>query len=165
MIKNRKIILLLGGNIGNVKENLSKAINLLTEKLNHPNYISGWYESEPWGFVAQQNFINQVVEFSAVITPIELLNFTQSIENQLGRLPKSGQHYESRTIDIDILFIDNCIIESERLTVPHPLLHRRRFTMMPLMEYWSGLTHPGFNQTISELFKSCEDLSPVKKVD
>ncbi len=165
MIKNRKIILLLGGNIGNVKDNLSKAINLLTKKLNHPNYISGWYESEPWGFDAQQNFINQVVEFSAVITPIELLNFTQSIENQLGRLPKSGQHYESRPIDIDILFIDDCIIESERLTVPHPLLHKRRFTMMPLMEHWSELRHPVLSKTISKLYQSCEDLSPVRKVD
>ncbi len=159
------VILLLGGNQGIVKNYLSKAIKLLSERLSGPIKASNLYESEPWGFEAQQNFINQVVQFKTEMNPHELLVYTQSIEKQLGRKEKAGIQYESRPIDIDILFCDELILQSQRLTIPHPLLHERRFTLLPLMDHWSQFTHPVFKRTIEQLLKDCIDLNPVLKLD
>lgn len=158
-------ILLLGGNQGKVKESLSNAIELLSAKLGKPIRSSNLYESEPWGFEARQNFINQVVEFKSNLNPFELLSYTQSIEKKLGRQEKAGTQYESRPIDIDILFCDDLILQSQRLTIPHPLLHKRRFTLLPLMDHWSNLFHPVLKNNIEQLLKKCEDNCPVRKID
>ncbi|MCU4163874.1 2-amino-4-hydroxy-6-hydroxymethyldihydropteridine diphosphokinase [Carboxylicivirga caseinilyticus] len=164
MIKYNKAILLLGGNIGNTKEYLAKAIKLLTSELCNPCKVSNLYESEPWGFESSQNFINQVVEFDTSKDPITLLDTTQKIEKALGRKEKTGTQYESRPIDIDILFIDNVIFQSERLIIPHKLLHERRFTLLPLSDHWNNLIHPVFNKTIDQLLLECNDKSIVKKI-
>ncbi|TRX72627.1 2-amino-4-hydroxy-6-hydroxymethyldihydropteridine diphosphokinase [Carboxylicivirga sp. M1479] len=161
---NRQI-LLLGGNQGNVLESLKDAIDLLSESLGKPMLQSAYYESEPWGFEASQNFINQVVEFRSGLSPLVLLDFTQSIEKTLGRKAKTGTHYESRPIDIDILFIDDVQISTPRLTVPHSKLHERRFTLLPLMDHWSELLHPTLNQTIRQLNELCADAGCVKRFD
>jgi len=160
-----KVLLLLGGNQGNVKKNLNLAIQLLSQSLGHIITSSGLYQSEPWGFESQQLFINQVLEFRTSITPFELLSITQSIEKQLGRQEKAGTQYEDRPIDIDILFCDNLIIQSTHLTIPHPLLHERRFTLEPLSECWAEFIHPVFKKTIRQLLNECEDSNQVKKLN
>nr|WP_321453713.1 2-amino-4-hydroxy-6-hydroxymethyldihydropteridine diphosphokinase [uncultured Carboxylicivirga sp.] len=165
MKKENNIILLLGGNIGDTQNYFKDAISLLSTRLGSPIKISYCYESEPWGFEASQNFINQVVEFSSFIEPLELLDFTQQTEKKLGRKEKAGNHYESRPIDIDILFIDNLCLESERLTIPHSLLHKRRFTLLPLSDYWNDLIHPKLQQTVDKLLSDCKDGSNVKRID
>ena len=109
-------------------------------------------ESEPWGFESKNSFLNCVVAFDTHLSPIELLNATEEIERRLGRTKKSiGGQYSDRTIDIDILFYGNKVIKSERLTVPHPLLHLRNFVLQPLYEIAPQLTHPAMGRTISEL--------------
>ena len=157
-------ILLLGGNQNDVIDSMQKAIEGLSYRLGSPIKASAYYESEPWGFAAEQNFINQVVEFSSPLSPIDLLDLTQKTEMELGRKAKTGTHYESRPIDIDILFIDSMEINSSRLTVPHPRLHKRRFTLLPLMDHWSGLLHPTMNKSIKQLLNACTDSGTVKKV-
>ncbi len=152
-----RYILLLGGNQNDVIAACQKAIKLLSKDLGQPLIQSAYYESEPWGFEAAQNFINQVAEFQSTINPIEVLNLTQSIEKELGRQTKTGTHYESRPIDIDILFIDEQQIALPRLTVPHPRLHERKFTLAPLMEHWADFHHPTLNKTIRQLTLECKD--------
>lgn len=160
-----KVLLLLGGNQGNVKKNLNLAIQLLSQSLGNIINSSGLYQSEPWGFESQQLFINQVLEFQTPITPFELLSMTQSIEKLLGREKKAGTHYEDRPIDIDILFCDDLIIHSTHLTLPHPLLHERRFTLEPLSECWAEFIHPVFKKSIRQLLNECEDGNQVKKLN
>ncbi|MBR8535060.1 2-amino-4-hydroxy-6-hydroxymethyldihydropteridine diphosphokinase [Carboxylicivirga sediminis] len=160
---NRQI-LLLGGNQGNVIAACKKAVTLLSDSLGDPILQSAYYESEPWGFEASQNFINQVVEFHSTIEATELLTVTQSIEQQLGRQTKTGTHYESRLIDIDILFIDDLQIDLAQLKVPHPRLHERKFTLLPLMDYWSNFMHPTFKKTITQLTHECLDKGIVQRL-
>ncbi|WP_430813895.1 2-amino-4-hydroxy-6-hydroxymethyldihydropteridine diphosphokinase [Carboxylicivirga sp. RSCT41] len=157
-------ILLLGGNQGDVIGSLKKSIGLLSERLGQPILVSEYYESEAWGFEAEQNFINQVVEFNSVLDPAELLDFTQKIEKELGRNKKTGTHYESRPIDIDILFFNDKQIELPRLTIPHPKLHERRFTLLPLLDHWADFVHPVFQKNILQLEESCQDAGMVKKL-
>ncbi|WP_439183000.1 2-amino-4-hydroxy-6-hydroxymethyldihydropteridine diphosphokinase [Carboxylicivirga taeanensis] len=155
-------ILLLGGNQNDVIATCKEAIKLLSHRLGQPVRSSAYYESEPWGFEASQNFINQVVEFTSSCKPLELLNITQAIEKELGRQTKTGTHYESRPIDIDILFINDQIIDLPRLTVPHPKLHERLFTLLPLLDHWGDLEHPLLKKTIKQLALICPDKGIVK---
>ncbi|MBK3518681.1 2-amino-4-hydroxy-6-hydroxymethyldihydropteridine diphosphokinase [Carboxylicivirga marina] len=158
---NRQI-LLLGGNQGNVISSLKTSIELLSQQLGAPIIESSYYESEAWGFEASQNFINMVVEFRSNLEPIELLDFTQKIEKELGRKEKTGTQYESRPIDIDILFINDEQINLPRLIVPHQHLHKRRFTLLPLMEHWADFIHPVYNQSIRTLNSHCNDNGMVR---
>ncbi|MBI9062312.1 MAG: 2-amino-4-hydroxy-6-hydroxymethyldihydropteridine diphosphokinase [Marinilabiliaceae bacterium] len=158
-------LLLLGGNQGDVIKNLQQAIEVLSLHLGKAIQTSAYYESAPWGFAASQNFINQVVEFESSFTPDQLLGITQQIEIQLGRKQKTGTHYESRPIDIDILFIDDCIINTPHLIIPHPRLHQRRFTLLPLLDHWQDLWHPKLGKTIRELLSICEDDGIVNRLD
>ena len=165
MKTKNKVILLLGGNIGNTKKFLYHAIRLLSIELGAPTKQSHLYESEPWGFDASQNFINQVVEFQTEIEPLTLLDFTQKTEIELGRQKKVGTHYESRPIDIDILFIDDLCYESARLTIPHMLIQERMFTLLPLSDYWGDFIHPKLNKSIQQLLNDCHDQSVVRRID
>ncbi|MCG8580175.1 MAG: 2-amino-4-hydroxy-6-hydroxymethyldihydropteridine diphosphokinase [Bacteroidales bacterium] len=157
-------ILLLGGNQGDVIDSLKRSVELLSERLGEPVLVSNYYESEAWGFEAEQNFINQVVEFNSNLEPTDLLNYTQEIEKELGRKAKTGTHYESRPIDIDILFFNDQQIDLPRLTIPHPKLHERRFTLLPLLDNWANYVHPVFQKNMLQLEASCKDDGMVQKV-
>ncbi len=152
-MENRKVYLGLGTNSGNKKENLTRAIENLSLALGLPTACSTFIESEPWGFESENSFLNCVVAFDTHLSPTELLDTTEEIERRLGRTSKShnGQ-YSDRTIDIDILFYGNEVINSDRLTIPHPLLHLRNFVLRPLHEIAPQLTHPAMGRTIDELF-------------
>ena len=156
---NKKTIYLgLGSNSGNKRENLTRAIENLSLALGSPVACSTFMESEPWGFESDNNFLNCVVAFSTNMPPLALLDTTEEIERRLGRTSKSLYgHYKDRTIDIDILFYGNDIIDNERLTVPHPLLHKRDFVLKPLHEIAPQLTHPTMGRTIDELLATQED--------
>ena len=151
-MRRERIYLGLGTNSGNKQDNLQRAIEALSLALGLPAACSSFMESEPWGFESKNSFLNCVVTFDTHLSPIELLNTTEEIERRLGRTKKSiGGQYSDRTIDIDILFYGNKVIKSERLTVPHPLLHLRNFVLQPLHEIAPQLIHPAMGRTISEL--------------
>jgi len=153
--------ILLGGNMGEVKHTMLRAVDMLVEILGNPLVQSGYYQSEPWGFDAKQLFINQVLEFETRLLPLEVLDLTQKVERQCGRLAKTNSGYESRYLDIDLLFVDALVIAHPRLEVPHPRLHLRRFTLLPLAEKWPELIHPLLNLSVAELLKQCSDDSQV----
>lgn len=158
-----QFIILLGGNIGNVKATFQQAIRLLTQELGELKTTSSLYRSEAWGFKSDDDFLNQVVVLDSSKSPFEVLSITQNIEIKLGRSTKSTLGYQSRLIDIDILFIDNLIIRTENLTVPHPQLHLRRFALEPLMELCPNRIHSELHKSILDLYRECPDKSVVLK--
>ena len=159
-----RLILLLGGNQGDMHETISMTHSLLEKYVGDIVEVSALYESEPWGFEADNNFINQVAEIDTLLLPEEVLTQTQSIEKFLGRERKSTGGYTSRPIDIDILFFDDMKVSLPELTIPHPRLHERMFTLLPLSEKWSSLHHPVLNKTVKQLYDECTDTGWVKRL-
>ncbi|MBC7408421.1 MAG: 2-amino-4-hydroxy-6-hydroxymethyldihydropteridine diphosphokinase [Arcicella sp.] len=143
------VYLLLGSNLGNRKEILDKAINLLSQKVGVIILRSKDYETAPWGVTNQPDFLNLVVSIQTRLKPLQILEITQSIENQLGRIRK--EKWGARLIDIDILFYGNEIIDEPNLKIPHPLLQERDFALSPLAEIAPDFVHPVLGETISEL--------------
>ena len=145
----------LGSNQGNREQLIEKAIELLSVALGAPIQQSTIIETEPWGFESDLQFLNMVACFNCNLQPLELLDLTEKTEKELGRTTKSsGGIYKDRPIDIDILLYGNRVIESKRLTIPHPRLHERLFVLEPLKEISPQLVHPIFQKTIAELTDS-----------
>ena len=120
--------------------------------------VSSFYETEPWGMLGANNFLNIAVKLITHHDAITFLNIVLSIEEQLGRKHNHlSLKYESRPIDIDILFYGSSVIQTSRLTVPHPRLHERKFVLTPLCEIASDFTHPVFQKTIETLSLECQD--------
>lgn len=147
-----KAYLSLGTNLGNKRRNLVTAAALLAERVGDVLALSDLYETEPWGFQSANSFFNAALLLETDCSPMELLEATRSIEIEMGRIAKSvaGQ-YEDRIIDIDLLLYDDVIMQTDRLTLPHPLMHKRRFVMEPLAEIASEVVHPVFQKTIAQL--------------
>jgi len=154
------VYLLLGSNLNNRIQLLEKARIAIDEKIGRLEKYSGIYESSPWGFEADTKFLNQVVVVQTHLTPIEILEKIKIIECELGRERIPGI-YTSRTIDIDILFFNNDVVDIPDLTIPHKRIHTRKFTLLPLAEIASGFIHPGFNKSIIDLLNECKDQSVV----
>lgn len=153
-----KASLLLGGNLGNVSLNFKIAIDYISNKCGRIAKQSNLYQSKAWGFQAEEIFLNQVLIIETKHTAQELLKQTQAIESIIGRKSKTKkQEYQSRLIDIDILFFDNDIIQLENLTIPHPRLHLRNFTLAPLRELIPNYIHPELKKSISWLFEKSTD--------
>ena len=147
-----QVYLALGSNQGNRQALLHQAIDAIDRSLGRVDSISSFMETEPWGFTSPHPFLNAALCLSTELTPLELLDATQAIERELGRQQKSDQAgYTDRPIDIDLLFYEDLVIESPRLTLPHPLLHRRAFVLDPLREIAPDLTHPILGKTLTEL--------------
>ena len=151
------IYLGLGSNLGDRMANLHTAMT---------NFMilrqSAYYETEPVDFLDQPWFLNAAIEIDTTLTPMELLQFCQELENRMGRqkeMPKGP-----RLIDIDLLFYDDVVLSNARLTLPHPAVPDRRFVLEPLNEIAAGYFHPVLKRTIAELLASCTDASSVQRI-
>ena len=167
----KEVYLLLGSNRGDRVDFLSKALDLIAEKAGIVLAESAVYETEPWGFEDPTPFLNQVVEISTDLVPEELLEQLLTIEARLGRIRPFDScgcaddgGYAGRTIDIDILFYGSKLVFTDHLMVPHPRLHERRFTLVPLSEIAPGFIHPLLKKTVSELLQGCKDQAKVDRV-
>lgn len=149
-----KVFLGLGSNMGNKEENLLTAIDLL-QNGGTIEKKSSIYDTKPYGYADQDNFLNIVIEFNTEMDPNDLLIFLQGIEERLGK--KIEFKNGPRTIDIDILFFNNEIINNKDLIIPHKGLEERAFVLIPLNEIAPNLIHPKLNQTINELTNNIED--------
>ncbi len=155
------VVFSLGSNLDDRKSYLSSAIRLVSQ-MGKLVKTSSVYESEPWGFKAEITFLNQVVIIESPLSPNEILSQFQKIEAKLGRV-KNGAGYQSRTIDLDLLFYDDLIIQSKVLTIPHPEIQNRKFVLKPLLEITPDYIHPIFKRSIQQLFNECADKLWVEK--
>lgn len=141
----------LGTNIGNRRRNMIIAAALLAERVGDVLALSGFYETEPWGFDSENLFLNAAVKLKTSLSALELLTATQQIEKELGRTEKSNGTYHDRIIDIDILLYDDEVLQTSELTLPHPLMHERKFVMDPLSEIAPFVIHPILKERIIDL--------------
>jgi 2-amino-4-hydroxy-6-hydroxymethyldihydropteridine diphosphokinase len=155
------VFLGIGTNLGNRERNLEKAVNMIENLPGRILQSSSSYETEPWGFQSEEKFLNMVVKIETILTPFTLLEKIHVLESSLGRV-RGTERYISRLIDIDILLYDNLIIDDEHLKIPHPLLHERKFVLIPLCEIEPGIIHPVLGKTIGELLQICSDTGVVK---
>ena len=143
--------LALGTNIGNKRRNMITAAALLAERVGDVLALSGFYETEPWGFQSENTFLNAALQLDTSLSPLELLKAPQEIEIEMGRTQKSNGAYHDRIIDIDILLYDNLVLQTPELTLPHPLMHERLFVMEPLAEIAPNVIHPVFKKPVISL--------------
>ncbi len=149
MKKTRHIFLGLGANVGDKKKNIQKAVTLLAEKIE--NITSApLYETKPWGYTEQGNFLNTVVYGTTSLSPTDLLRFLKETEQNIGRVWRF--RFGPREIDIDILFYDDVILNESALQIPHPRLQGRDFVLKPLMDLDPNFTHPVLKKTIKQLY-------------
>lgn len=158
-----KVFLGIGTNLGNRKANLRKAIEMIGEHIGRVINSSAVYETAPWGFDSEDDFLNMVMTVETSDTPSELMKKITMIESMLGR-ERNQNRYSSRVIDIDILFYDDLVINENGLKIPHPLMHERRFVLVPLCELAPDMIHPVFKKSISVLLEECRDRSKISKL-
>jgi 2-amino-4-hydroxy-6-hydroxymethyldihydropteridine diphosphokinase len=158
-----KVFFGLGTNLGNRKTNLRKAIEMIGEHIGKVLKSSSIYETAPWGFDSEDDFLNMVVLVETTLTPLELMKKIVTIESMLGR-ERNQDRYSSRIIDIDILLYDDLILNENGLKIPHPLMHERRFVLVPLNELAPELIHPVKGKSIRVLLEECRDRSEINKL-
>ena len=151
-----KAVLLTGSNLGNRLGYMERACDLICAEAGPLVVKSGIYETAPWGFHSENFFLNQAVVINTELSPFGLLDAIQEIEKRLGREreePDIGKekNYSSRTMDIDIIFYDDLVMEAGRLTIPHPLTCQRDFVLNPLKEIMPDFVHPVTGQKICDI--------------
>lgn len=151
--------LCLGGNMGDRSRNLLEAIAHI-KALGDAGPCSPVYETQAWGVQSQPAYLNCCVELYTPLGAPALMERLLAIESAMGRT-RSAQQYESRTVDIDILFFNDLVLDSPSLTVPHPRLQLRRFVLVPLADIAPALLHPSLRKTVADLLKDCPDTSEV----
>lgn len=159
----RDVLLLLGSNMGDRVQHIVKAIQQLDQQIGEVAAISSWYETAAWGKQDQHDFLNIAVKIPSVVPALEVLDIGQQIEYFGGR--NRVEHWGERTIDVDILAIGSEVIQLPQLQVPHPMMHLRRFTLMPLSEIAPNWIHPGFGKSILTLMEECPDSLQVQILD
>ncbi|MFA6401459.1 MAG: 2-amino-4-hydroxy-6-hydroxymethyldihydropteridine diphosphokinase [Salinivirgaceae bacterium] len=158
------IFLGIGGNQGFRWNYLKSSKELIEQYVGKIIGASSVYETPAWGFESETPFLNQVVQIQTKLEPVELLNALHQIEDKLGRV-RSVSQYSSRTIDIDLLFYNQAIIETQQIQVPHPRIQLRKFVLEPITELAPDFLHPVLHQTMLELTTRCTDPSICRVVE
>lgn len=159
MANSSTAYLLLGSNSGNRLGNLNTALDIIKQKTGSIEMESYVYETEAWGIKEQHSFLNKAVAIKTLLAPEQLLLELKMIEQEVGRT--KSIKWGPREIDIDILLYDDKIVDTSTLKIPHPFLHLRKFTLLPLAEIAGNVVHPVLMKNINDLLQLCEDNSEV----
>jgi 2-amino-4-hydroxy-6-hydroxymethyldihydropteridine diphosphokinase len=159
-VTERFYYLLLGSNQGNRLDYLMEASRAIHQRIGSIEKSSSVYETSAWGKTDQPDFLNRTLLLKSNLDPEQVLSSIQSIEFELGRIRTNK--WSERTIDIDILYIDDLIINQPDLKIPHPEIQNRRFTLVTLAEIAPHFIHPLFKKTNATLLKDCTDRLEVK---
>ena len=159
-----QVFLGIGGNTGNKQDNFDKVYTFIENELGEIRKLSSVYESPPWGFQSEEKFWNQVLFVVTELSPEELIKKIAEIENRFGR-ERGTAGYISRKMDIDILYFDELILNSVKLTIPHPQIANRLFVLVPLAEIAPEFVHPLLKITSLQLLEKCPDKSMITKVE
>ncbi len=154
----------LGSNIGNRLNFLQKAVHSVYEKIGDVSKISGVYQTSAWGFNSD-DFYNICIEVHTFLSGEKVLEILLEIEDFLGRNRTGDVGYEARTIDLDIIFSSEGVLETKELTVPHPAMQDRKFVLEPLAEIDAAHMHPKLKQTVSQLLQNTSDISVITRLD
>ena len=155
------VYLLLGSNMGNSEHTLTVATNMIEKNIGKLTKSSSIYRTAAWGNEDQPDFLNQIIIISSVLSSSSVLKEIFAIEKEIGRVRTTKN--AARVIDIDILFFNDQIIQSETLTVPHPQIQNRKFVLVPLVEIAPNFQHPLLKKSSLELLSICSDKLNVQK--
>lgn len=161
--KENIVFLGIGGNLGNRLANLQSAVKLIRKHIGEVEKVSSVYLSEPWGFKHAKYFTNIVAKVRTNLSSDEVLETALQIEADLKRT-RSGNGYEGRTMDIDILFFNDEIISTDNLIVPHPFICQRLFVLLPMQEIESGFIHPQNGMSMQKLAEICTDVCKIRRL-
>tara|TARA_Y100000996_G_scaffold121795_1_gene91436 strand:+ start:1573 stop:2082 length:510 start_codon:yes stop_codon:yes gene_type:complete len=155
----------IGSNIGDRLNFIKKSLEFLKDEKLKIDKVSSVYECQSWGFVGD-NFFNICIKIKTDYDPDQLLKKLKKIEIKLGRKDVKNQNsYSSRTVDLDILFYDNLVVDKKKLTIPHPRVELRNFVLFPLREISKNLVHPISRRTIDEIIDLKKDKLLVEKTE
>ena len=161
----KTIGLLYGGNIGETLLAFEKATSILKKKIGPVYKQSAIYRSPAWGYNSENDYINQLVLFKTRLTAQQILGFCLETETRLGRQRSQSPGYTDRIIDIDILYMEDLVLHTAQLTIPHPRLHERLFALVPLCELIPEFIHPVLQKSNKSLLSLCPDKTVINKLD
>ena len=168
MNQPHKVYIALGSNKGDRLKHLQDAINLVFRDVGKINSISRVYNTPALGFEnanSTEDFLNACIFCDTHFSAEEVMQKLLTIENELGRTRHSSKVYESRTIDLDVIFYDDDVIASELITTPHPQMHKRKFVLQPLHDIAPKAMHPKLAKSVLELLEACEDDSAIETIN
>jgi 2-amino-4-hydroxy-6-hydroxymethyldihydropteridine diphosphokinase len=158
-----KVFLGIGTNLGDREKNLTEAIDKIGQHIGTVLNASSVYETAPWGFEAENDFLNMVICVETLLTPDQMLQKINLIESTMGR-ERNQDRYSSRIIDIDILLYNDLVLYEKGLKIPHRLMHERKFVLVPLCELAPDLIHPVLQKSMRLLLEECRDRSRIDKI-
>ena len=168
MNESHKVYIALGSNKGDRLKHLQDAVDLIFRRIGKINSISRVYNTPALGFeenTSTDDFYNGCVFIDTYFSAEEVMRKLLAIENELGRIRHLSKVYESRTIDLDVIFYDDDRIVSDLITTPHPQMHRRKFVLQPLHDIAPKVMHPKLGKSVLELLEACEDVSEIEPIN
>lgn len=163
MKPSKLVYIALGSNKGNKLQYLQSAVDTIFDSVGTVKKLSKVYKTPALGF-GGDDFYNTCIKVETHLSPKKLLKALQQIEKNLGRSEKTSNGYQSREIDLDIVFYESEIIKDKNLTIPHPEIHNRKFVLQPLLDILKDFEHPVLNKTIESLFEECKDDSVIEPI-
>ncbi|MCF4100068.1 2-amino-4-hydroxy-6-hydroxymethyldihydropteridine diphosphokinase [Gillisia sp. M10.2A] len=159
----RTFYIALGSNQGNRLQSLQSAVDKIFTEIGEVERISRIYETPAWGFEGNA-FLNACISVKSRFSANKVLEKLLHIESGLGRIRSDSSNYENRTLDLDIILIDEDILETEKLRIPHPAMHERKFVLLPLADIAAKQVHPILKRSVLEMLKETSDMSEITPI-